>query len=194
MTSPRTRSPRLLALVGVVAAGLVLSGCSATNPLTTQDEYSASDGVRVTLGDVRASNLLVLSAAEGEIGVLHGALINDGTQDETVTLTFEGAEPTTVELPGGATVLLDGSDDEGHADVPVDAVAAPPGGTVPLTVATGASGAQTLEVPVLDGTLPEYAGALPTATPTPTPTPEPTAAATEAAPSAEPTSTPTAEG
>ncbi|AEE44735.1 hypothetical protein [Cellulomonas fimi] len=192
MTSPRTRSPRLLALTGVVAAGLLLSGCSATNPLTTQDEYSASDGVRVTLGDVRASNLLVLSAAEGEIGVLHGALINDGDQDETVTLTFEGAEPTTVELPGGATVLLDGSDDEGHADVPVDAVAAPPGGTVPLTVATASSGAQTLEVPVLDGTLPEYAGALPTATPTPTP--EPTPAVTEAVPGAEPTPSPTAEG
>ncbi|GCE75740.1 hypothetical protein [Cellulomonas biazotea] len=189
MTSPRLRTPRLLVLAGVVAAGLVLAGCSATNPITTEDEYAASDGVLVTLGDVRGSNLLVLTAGEGEPAVLHGALTNDGAEEETVTLTLDGAEPTVVPVPAGATVLLDGSDEDGHADVSVAAISVPAGALAPLTVATGRSGSVNLDVPVLDGTLPEYAGSIPTASATPTPEPAAEPAAEPTA-SAEPTPAP----
>lgn len=191
MTSPRLRRPRLLALAGLAAATLALSGCSATNPITTQDEYAASDGVRATIGEIRADNLLLLSAGQGEPGVLHGGLVNDGVEDERVTLTFEGAEPIVVEVPGGATVLLDGTDEDGHADVRVEALDGVPGGVVPLTLETATWGSVSLDVPVLDGTLPEYATLVPTATPTPAAEPTPTPSATETA-AAEPTPTPTA--
>ncbi|QHT58034.1 hypothetical protein GXP71_19395 [Cellulomonas sp. H30R-01] len=189
MTSPRLRTPRLLAIAGATAAALALAGCSATNPITTQDEYAASDGVRVTVGEIRGDNLMVLSDGDGAPGVLHGGLVNDGSEDERVTFTFEGSEPTTVDVPAGATVLLDGTDGDDRADVRLAAVETIPGGLVSLTLGTDTWGASTFDVPVLDGTLPEYAGLVPTPTPTATPTPTPTA--TETA-SAEPTPSPTA--
>ena len=83
-----------------------------------QDEYSASDGVRFTLGDVRGSNLHVLVAAEGDPGTLQGGLINDSSEDRSVTLAI-GDEETVVELGPKETVLLGVSDaeDEGYAEV-----------------------------------------------------------------------------
>lgn len=165
MTSPRPRTLRAAALVvGVAVAGLTLAGCSATNQITTEDEYSASDGVRATIGDVRASNLLVLTAAEGDPGTLQGGLINQGTEDRSVTLAI-GEEETVVELGPRETVLLGVSDaeDEGFAEVTFPAIEAPPGGLVPVTISTPEGGSIVVQVPVLDGTLPEYASQVPTA-------------------------------
>jgi len=178
VTSLRPRTRRLLALTGGAAVvGVVLAGCSATNPMTTEDQYSASDGVRFVLGDVRGSNLLVLSEGKGEVGRLEGALVNDGDEDQVVTLTFGDADPTTLPLGPRETLLLDGSEEDGHANVAITAVEVEPGAVAPLTVKTGTGGSITLDVPVLDGSLPEYASAVPTAQPTPTETA--TAPATE---------------
>ena len=166
MTSPRPRTLRAAALVvGVAVAGLALAGCSATNPITTQHEYSSSDGVRFTLGDVRGSNLHVLTAAEGDPGTLQGGLINDGSEDRSVTLAIDDDEKTTVQLGPKETVLLGVSDaeDEGYAEVTFEAIDAPPGGLVPVTISTPEDGSIVEQVPVLDGTLPEYASQVPTA-------------------------------
>ncbi|RYZ29089.1 MAG: hypothetical protein EOP01_05855, partial [Propionibacteriaceae bacterium] len=94
MTTLRPRRPgtRALAAAGALAAGLLLAGCSATNPIQTQHDYSPSDGVRVTVGDVRGNNLLVLTSGQGAPGVLHGAFTNDSDEDRTVTVSFAGAE------------------------------------------------------------------------------------------------------
>jgi hypothetical protein len=164
VTSPRPRALRAAALAVGVVAGLTLAGCSATNQITTEDEYSASDGVRFTLGDVRGSNLLVLTEAEGEPGTLQGGLINDGDEDRSVTVAI-GDEETVVELGPRETVLLGVSDaeEEGFAEVTFAAVDAPPGGLVSVTISTPEDGSIEVEVPVLDGTLPEYATQVPTA-------------------------------
>lgn len=165
MTSPRPRTLRAAALVvGVAVAGLTLAGCSATNQITTEDVYSASDGVRFELGDVRGSNLHVLVAAEGDPGTLQGGLINDGTEDRSVTLAI-GDDETVVELGPKETVLLGVADaeGEGYAEVTFPAVDAPPGGLVPVTISTPEDGSIVQQVPVLDGTLPEYASQVPTA-------------------------------
>ena len=165
MTSPRPRTLRAAALVvGVAVAGLTLAGCSATNPITTQNEYSSSDGVRFTLGDVRGSNLHVLVAAEGDPGTLQGGLINDSREDRSVTLAI-GDEETVVELGPKETVLLGVSDaeEEGYAEVTFAAIETPPGGLVAVTISTPEDGSIDVQVPVLDGTLPEYASQVPTA-------------------------------
>jgi len=166
VTSPRPRTLRAAALVvGVAVAGLALAGCSATNPITTQNAYSSSDGVRFTLGDVRGSNLHVLVAAQGDPGTLQGGLINDGSEDRSVTLAIDDDEKTTVELGPKETVLLGVSDaeEEGYTEVTFAAVDAPPGGLVPITISTPEDGSIVVQVPVLDGTLPEYASQVPTA-------------------------------
>jgi hypothetical protein len=165
VTSPRPRTLRAAALVvGVAVAGLALAGCSATYPNTTQNAYSSSDGVRFTLGDVRGSNLHVLVAAEGDPGTLQGGLINDSAEDRSVTLAI-GDEETVVELGPKETVLLGVSDAEfeGYTEVTFAAVDAPPGGLVPVTISTPEDGSIVQQVPVLDGTLPEYASQVPTA-------------------------------
>ena len=165
MTSPRPRTLRAAALVvGVTVAGLALAGCSATNPITTQDQYSASDGVRFTIGDVRGSNLLVLTAAEGDPGTLQGGLINEGSEDRSVTIAI-GDEETVVELGPKETVLLGvgRAAEDGFAEVTFPAIDVPPGGLVPVTLSTPEDGSIDVQVPVLDGTLPEYASDVPTA-------------------------------
>ncbi|GAA4626863.1 hypothetical protein [Cellulomonas oligotrophica] len=193
MNPPRTRRPARLAsaLVGVVAA-TALAGCSATNPITTIGDYEASDGLGVTLGDVRAVNLLVVTEEEGGLGTLAGALANGGTEDVTVTLQLAGAEPVDVEVPAERTVLMGATGAPERyllAEVTTEAVEGRPGGTTTLSLATDAAGDVSVAIPVVDGTLPEYADLVPTAEPTPEPTEEPTAAPTEEpAPTAEPTS------
>jgi hypothetical protein len=169
VTTLRPRRPGTLAAAGALAAGLLLAGCSATNPIQTQQDYSPSDGVRVTVGDVRGNNLMVLTSAQGEPGVLHGAFTNNGDEDRTVTVSFAGAEgaeptdPTTVQVPAHTTVLLDGTDEDGSADVAVTATAVRPGDLATVTIETDADGSSELQVPVLDGTLPDYATSLPSA-------------------------------
>ncbi|MDM7830466.1 hypothetical protein [Cellulomonas edaphi] len=160
MTSLRPRS-RLLLAAGLCIAGVALSGCSATNEITTEKPYSASNGVRVALGDVRASDLLVVASGEGAEGLLLGGLTNDGDDPRTVTLTF-GDQTATVPVEGHATVLLDGTTGDGHADVRVTAVSVPPGALLPSTIATDAAGSQDVGIPVLDGSQPEYASLVPT--------------------------------
>ncbi len=109
MTSPRPRPRRFgaataLAVAGIVAA-LTLTGCSATNQITTEKEYDSSDGVGAHLGDIKAINLLLVSEAKGEPGALLGALENKGSDDQSVKIAL-GGDDVTVQVPGGQTVLL----------------------------------------------------------------------------------------
>ncbi|GEL95744.1 hypothetical protein [Cellulomonas composti] len=170
MTSLR-RPRTLVVATAALALAAALAGCSATNPIQTEDHYDASDGVSAALGDITAVNLMVLSAAEGEPGVLHGALTNHADDSITVTITFgDVSDPTgataapdasseTVDVAAGATVLLDGTDDDGHADVRTEATTAPAGAVTPITLSTQPGGTLAVQVPVLDGTLPQYSPA-----------------------------------
>ena len=171
---PATRRARAAVAATGLAAALVLAGCSATNPIQTQDRYDASDGVSVQLGDVRAQNLLVLSAGEGEPGVLLGAISNDGRDGVTVTVTFgapgqgadaaPSADATTIDVPARGTVLLDGGagEQDTRADVRVAETPVRPGGVALVGIEVDTAGSQTVRVPVLDGTLPDYATLVPT--------------------------------
>ena len=164
MTRLRPRTARTAAAGLALAAALALGGCSATNDMTTIADYDASDGAGTTLGDLRIGNLLVLSAAQGEPGVVAGSLSNRGSDTEQVTLAVDGGEPVELEVPAGGTVLMGAPDAParyGTADVEVAAVASPPGGLVAVTITTGSAGSIEISVPVLDGTLPEYEDLVP---------------------------------
>lgn len=159
--------PRLL-WVAAAACAVVLAGCS---PIQTQRAYAPGDGVRAEVGEqVRAENLMVVTEAEGEPGVLLGALTNVGDAATDVTLAVGGASET-IALEAGQTVLLSSPDATeraslGIVDVVIDAVPAPPGALTDVELATPESGSVTVAVPVLDGTLSQYADLLPTPQPT----------------------------
>lgn len=152
MTSRPRHAVVTAASTCAVVGTLLLAGCSATNPITTQDDYDASDGVGIELGDVRLINVLVLGEGEGEPGVVVGSLTNEG-DDADVTLALDGSEASRISIDAGETLLIGGADGE---EVEVEALPGPPGSFVDLTVSSGA-GTITVGVPVLDGTLPEYA-------------------------------------
>ncbi|WP_066585557.1 copper chaperone PCu(A)C [Cellulomonas timonensis] len=187
VTSVRRRFA-LAGAVALVSAGL--AGCSATNEITTQLDYAASDGVRATLGDVTAENLLVITAGKGEEGALQGAFTNRGNTDVDVTLTTaDDVELASVPVAAGSTVLLGGT----RGELVTFTTPVAPGATLPVTLSTGSAGTEAISVPVLDGTLSEYTALVPTATPsaTATATPEPTSTATPES-TETPTATPTA--
>ncbi len=158
MTSRPRHAVVTAASTCAVLATLALTGCSVTNPITTQDDYDASDGVGIALGDVRLVNVLVIGTDEGEAGVVVGSVTNDG-DDAEVTLEIDGTEAGSFRVDAGETVQLGG--DEGE-EVTVDSLPVPAGAFVDLTV-TSTTGTITTGVPVLDGTLPEYADVVPSA-------------------------------
>lgn len=149
-------SVRPVVLAGAVLLAAVLSSCSATNDITTARAYSASDGVRGELGDVTAENLLLVAAAANEPGALQGALSNRGEATVTITITTSESSED-VRVLAGETVLFGGANGEELLLTTPDA----PGATTDLTLASGPGGTLELQVPVVDGTLPEYADLLP---------------------------------
>ena len=137
-TGPRLAWARPAALAG--SAALALAGCSVASTITTQGGYEPSDGVRADVGDVRGGNLLVVAAEDGGPGVVLGYLTNAGDEQAEVSLGPEGVE-------GGLTVVrVDGA----------------PGAPTALELRVERGGSAVVEVPVLDGTLAEYAGVVPT--------------------------------
>ncbi len=158
-TSRPIRRRRWRAIAVVLGAGVgALAACA---PITTQDPYSASDGVRATVGDeVQATNLLVVTSEQGAQGVLVGALTNLTDTDTSVTVAV-GGETVTLAIDAGQTVLLDGSSEPQPPsspglrveDVAVRAVPAAPGEVTDLTLSTPGAGEVTGAVPALDGTL-----------------------------------------
>jgi len=160
VTTPRLRTPavhRAAALALAGAAALALAGCSATNPVTTTKAYAASDGVNQSLGALTFGNLLVLTAAKDDPGTVLGSVTNAASRDASVTIGIAGDE-TAITVPAGGTVLLG---PEATA-VPLGSVPAPPGALAELVLASTTDGSVSVRVPVLDGTLSQYATLVPT--------------------------------
>lgn len=160
MSRPVPARRRVAVVPFALALVAGLTACSATNPITTTTNYAASDGVRVDLDDVHLGNLMVLSAAEGAPGVVVGQVSNEGVQDVRVTFGVEGARTEAVAVDAGGTALLT---TDGGTEVRLDSVPVAPGAYVALQIAVDAGGTTTADVPVLDGTLPEYADLVPDA-------------------------------
>ena len=149
MTGSPLRRP-----LAVVVLALALAGCSQTNPIQTDRPYSAADGVRVVLGDVRAENLLAVTSAAGAAGALSGALVNSAASEVPVTLTV-GDSSEKVTVPAHGSVLIGTGSDTGQ-HVPVPTVTAAPGALLDVTISTPQAGTVHVQVPVLDAANPQY--------------------------------------
>ncbi|ERK72612.1 hypothetical protein [Leifsonia aquatica] len=171
MSTTRTKA-RVRARAGAaagltVAVLLLLTGCDLFAPQDTIDIHETSDGVSGTVGDVFVANAVLLTAPDGDGPAgLVASLVNQGTSSRDVSVhTTAGSESVALEpsgvvqlgVPEGETVEFDGLD-------------AKPGSLTDVTFETGAE-TLTLQVPVLDGALPQYRDLVPTAPPLPTPTP-----------------------
>ena len=176
-----TKRAHRLSLIAAIGIGaMAFTGCSAINEQSTTRVYSASDGVRLDLGQLELRNVLIVSEAADAPGRVAGTFYNQSDSD--ITLTISGAAGSQTEIvvkPGTPTVL--GTTGDEHI---LNTVASAPGAleAVELRLSGASSETASLNVPVMDGTLQEYKNLIPTIAPSP----EPTVAATDAA-TAEPT-------
>lgn len=150
-------------VTSVVVAALVLLGTTACNfvaPQATLKDYDPSDGVSATIGNVKVLNTMVISE-DGEEGNLVTSVVNNGSDRVQLNLQYEsgstkvnkkfavGAGHTQkVGTPDGMQLILEGID-------------AKPGDLMPIYIQYGNEEGKQLLVPVLDGTLDEYADLLP---------------------------------
>lgn len=173
------------AIASIVTAGLVvtgIAGCTFVTPIATQQITDVTDGVSVTVGDVKLLNALVITK-DGSDGNLVAQAYNESDEKVTLSIQYDvdGKHTTKVKLaPGKATDLGYGS--KGQVFLPnIDTVA---GGLLALYVQYGSEPGKQITVPVLTNRQGEYDKLDPTTPPTPTLTP----GATESpAPSSSPT-------
>lgn len=154
----------LVAAATIVAGMLALSGCQAFSPIQTDVAYQPADGVAVDLGDVQIRDLLIVSAAKGEIGTLSGLVINKGNAPVTVTFTTGPGVGGLAKAfaPAGGQTRLSGV--EGAKPVTLPRIPAAPGDVIKVVVSTPDAGAPAVSVPVLPPT-----GYYATITPPPVP-------------------------
>jgi hypothetical protein len=165
------------ALVAASALALGLTGCSLFAVHQTLHPYDASDGVSVTVGDVRVINAIVFTE-DGQDGNFSAAAVNTSGSDIELTLQYlsDGDKVNVdIDVPAGETVHFGGDDNQ----VLLPGLDTAPGSLLKIYFQYGDKPGKQIEVPVLDTALEEYDGLLPSPTPTPTPTVTATPAPTE---------------
>ncbi len=152
------RMPRLLVLAAAAVVSVVgLSGCMALSQQTTTLQYAPSDGTQTSIDGVDIVNALLVSEGNGAPASLVATVANNSRDNVTVTISGDGLDAR-IPVQGNDTVTIG---PEGDQQVRVTSLNARPGELVSVQVATGGQ-PQTFDIPVLDGTLPEYATLVPT--------------------------------
>lgn len=169
----RAQRAKLALTAAALGVGLLASGCSASNSQQTTAQYQQSDGINADLGPLELRNMLIVSNGEDQPGRVIGAIYNSSSQD--VTLKLNGAEGSQTEVPVKANdyTLLNDTTDEAI----LSTTGGIPGSLVDVKISeNGTNVSNTVKVPVLDATLPEYEAYLPAgSTASPSATPSPTA-------------------
>ena len=155
----------------LIAASLAIgiAGCTFVTPIASQNQYDPSDGVSVTVGDVKLLNAIVITD-DGKSGNLVVTASNSSDEEIDVRLQYDVSKKHTVELavPGlGESKFGTGKD--GQAILP--GIDTQPGSLLPLYVQYGSHPGKQILVPVLNNSLAQYRKLTPSPTPTPTPTP-----------------------
>ena len=153
--SGRTRRRVSAALVAVAVLGL-LTGCDLFAPQDTKYIQETADGVNGDVGEIFIGNAVLLTQESSSPASLVATLINQGESSEEVRIvTSAGSETVTVKP--AESVQLGTSDGQ---SVTFDGLDAQPGALADVTFQTSTM-TETLQVPVLDGSLPQYQDLVP---------------------------------
>jgi len=170
--APKNRAQQAVA-AGAVLVMLAVSGCNFIVEQSTTAPYAPSDGIVKDLGPVLLRNVLIVGSDDETAGRLIGTVVN--TSDQPVDLSIEaGGASTSVTVDGQGEVRLE---DETADDATLEGLDEVPGSMIAVDFRIESEDA-TFNVPVLDGTLPEYRQYVPGGY---TPRPSETAATEEAA-------------
>jgi hypothetical protein len=171
-----SRFARRTALAGAAATlCIALAACSASFSAPTLQPYQAAEGTNIETGQLKLRNLVVLADADGK-GELHGVIVNDGDEADTL-VSVEQAPPGT---PDGQA----GGDQPGKVEFSglTDPVDLAPHSAVLL--GTGSGGPESTATPATPTTSPTDS---PSGTPSSTPTDAPTETPSAPTPGAEDT-------
>lgn len=145
------------ALTATVIAGLTVFGttaCNMTSPVASLEMYAPSDGAQADLGNVKARNLIYFVDGEGHYGFF-GAFANSGSNTETFNIGFtttSGERFFQQYTVAGFDVVNLGYQNQKPLKVQLPVAA----GDIVEVLLQSDSGSTRINVPVLDGTLPEY--------------------------------------
>jgi hypothetical protein len=156
----------------VAIALAVTIGVAACAPISSLKKYDPSDGVSANVGQVKVLNALVLTKAGATGNLLFSAYNNsDELVQLTVQYTVGGVKQTKT-----ASVLPDATSNFGYTsktEFLLPGIDTKAGSLLPIYFQYGSEEGKRIDVPVLDGSLPQYSKLLPTPTPTPTATTKP---------------------
>jgi hypothetical protein len=157
-----------MAVAALAFVAVTSAGCTLTNPQTTELAYQAGDGAEANLGPyVTVASVLVAAENKDGPGALVARVVNDGPDPATVQFQGEGGVNVNVSVrtQPGQTVDVG---PHGGQQATINPVGVIPGGLLNIRVSLqGTQDSAVLDVPVLDGTLPEYATLVPSASPSP---------------------------
>lgn len=152
ISAPR-RGRRILTGLSAMTLAVVLSGCAALSPMSTQEPYNPGDGVSLDLGDVAVRDLVVVGTAEGEPATVLAFVVNSSPDDVTVTIASEGAAPATVDVPAGSATQISPAGEEG---VVLESLGVALGAMLPLTVQLDGDPPAQIAVPTVSTSDPVY--------------------------------------
>ncbi|GAA1594323.1 hypothetical protein GCM10009789_55470 [Kribbella sancticallisti] len=156
---------RRVALAGAtVALSTAVAACGAGFGAQTLQPYQPSEGTNADSGSIGVRNMLVLASEEGK-GELHGAIVNSGRADDTLSaIAIAPAEDGTdgagtggggetavkienfkpADLKAGTSFTL-----PPKQGLPVTVTGAKPGQMIRVTLTFGQAGPITTSIPVL---------------------------------------------
>lgn len=145
-----------LAASAALALGLAIgaTGCSMVTYQATTEQYDASDGVSVSVGDLDLRNILVVSE-DGVDGNLVMTVINTGDRDQTLQVKSD-AGTHELEVEANSTLVL-GSDET--EPLLLEGIDAEVGGLTDIFFQYASEEGIEKQVPVLDDRL--YEGLAP---------------------------------
>lgn len=162
---------------------VLTAGCNFISPQTTTEQYDASDGFSTNVGKVEIRNALVFTD-NGDEASLSVTVLNTSSSDATVKFQYKSlGSDKTVSIPVPANGETRRGTTGGDEQALLNGIGRQPGTLITLFVQYGSQTGKSFKVPVLDGSLPEYATLLPSPVPTATTVPgfgtsEPTDSAT----------------
>lgn len=144
-------------IAAAIAASFALSGCSLAAPVATTKTYDPSDGQGINVGNVKVRNMLIVAEKAGAPYNVVFTAINQTEKTEKLTLNLEAhdgkKETVSFEIKPGTNIF---GDPHGKVEPkPLNLGKQVIGSTVKTYLNAG-SETKNFDVPVLDGTLPEY--------------------------------------
>jgi hypothetical protein len=167
---------------------VLTAGCNFISPQTTTEHYDASDGFSTNVGSIELRNALVFTE-NGDDASLSVTLLNTSSTPRTVKFQYSSfGSDSTVTIPVKANGETRRGTTGGDTQTILTGIGKQPGTLIKVFVQYGNQTGKSFKIPVLDGSLKQYATLLPSPEPLGDSTVAPTDGVTVAP--ADPTPTP----